>query len=77
MSKPDFSIDTIENQDNSYLNKKLDKIAEKILPQEKEVIGNSNNDQVISDNELIEKFLNLKNHQLIKTKLMAVPLMRL
>ena len=55
MSKPDFSIDTIENQDNSYLNKKLDKIAEKILPQEKEVIGNSNNDQVISDNELIEK----------------------
>ena len=55
MSKPDISIDTIENQDNSFLNKKLDKIAQDIAPQENEVIGNSNNDQPILEDEVLQK----------------------
>ena len=55
MSKPDITIDTIENQDNSFLNKKLDKIAQDIAPQENEVIGNSNNDQPILEDEVLEK----------------------
>lgn len=55
MSKPDITIDTIENQDNSFLNKKLDKITQDIVPQENEVIGNSNNDQTILNDEILEK----------------------
>ena len=41
MSKPDISIDTIENQDSSFLDKKLDKLAETILPVENEIINTS------------------------------------
>ena len=55
MSKPDISIDTIENQDNSFLNKKLDKLAQDLAPVEKEIINTSNNADVILENEVLEK----------------------
>jgi len=55
MSKPDISIDTIENQDNSFLNKKLDKLAQDLAPVEKEIINTSNNADVILEKEILEK----------------------
>jgi hypothetical protein len=55
MSKPDISIDTIENQDSSFLDKKLDKLAETILPVENEIINTSNNEDVILEKEILEK----------------------
>ena len=55
MSKPDITIDTIENQDSSFLDKKLDKLAETILPVENEIINTSNNEDVILEKEILEK----------------------
>ena len=55
MSKPDITIDTIENQDSSFLDKKFDKLAESILPVENEIINTSNNEDVILEKEILEK----------------------